>query len=406
MPRVNLEDRQARLDEAVWEGELAAVRALLGSPPDASLANGEHGQRWHDTAYGCTTGAPYKRPLARAAGRGHLAIVADLLAAGASVDAVDYRTETALHHAVGKGQRACVDALLDAGADPSLVACEGSVLAYARARLELIGHLLDRGADPRPVDAFGRDAADLLANPDSDLPLRDRVPALRLIVERWPTGEPIPARHGERLLALEAELASKKSRKRKRKRTDELAQLLSPATLAADDWAARVRAHLPERLYGDAQARARVDRLRERVLANPEAVAHPGWGEVVRALLELSPSYGEVTEDVYGSARDPDEADDDEGGVIEMFSEDELSTIPDALILLALPTAVARADWAALVRATVEVHADRYGTSPVLRLGGDRAEALLASAEVRAHPEAKTVWALLDTVFELEIEQP
>jgi hypothetical protein len=405
--QAHLEDLQLQLDAAVWDGDLAAVCALLGAFPDASLANGDHGERWHDTAYGCTTGAPFKRPLARAAQRGHLAIVRELLAAGASIDAVNYRSETALHLAVAGGHRDCIDALLDAGADPNLVACEGSVLAHARTKPELIAYLLDRGADPRPVDAFERDAADLIAT-DEFVPLRDRVAGLRQVVERWPEGDPALARHAEQLLALEAELASKKKRKRRGK--DKLAKLLTPEALAAEDWAAKVRAHLPTCIYGADEgadkARASADRLRARVLASPEAVGHPHWGELLRALVELSPDYREITEDAYGEAFEPDQADEDEGGVIEMFSDDALSTIPDALILLATPAALARADWPELVRATVDAHTQRYGTSPVLSFGRDEAEALFASAQVRAHPEAGVLWDLVDAAFDLEVARP
>jgi hypothetical protein len=406
----DLPDAQDALNQACWDGDLEAVRQILSSSDSEALADGDHGERWEDEAYGCTTGAPFKRPLSRAAERGHLAIVEELLASGAKVDAVNYRSETALHLAVAEGQQACIEVLLAAGADTDRVACDGSVLAHARTNVERITYLLDRGADPRPVDAFGRDAADLI-DKNQSWPLEDRIAALRLYVDRWPEGDPAVDRHRAQLVALEAELEEAAASEQRRNAS--LAALVAPQALRAADWAKQIKASFPESMWefdpdlsDDEKPRAHVDLLREAVLSQPEAIAHPAWGEVLQALINLSPDYREVTEDAYGEPLDPSEADEDEGGVLDMFDFEEPSTIPDAFRLLAHPTAVARSDWADLVRYTVDAHTARYGKSPCLMSGRDEADELFAKPEVRAHDAAGDLWDLVDGVFDLTTERP
>lgn len=401
---------QDKLNDACWRGDLGTVQKILQGPEATSLANGDHGERWEGSAYGCTSGAPYRRPLARAAERGHLTLVHELLQAGAEVDAVNYLTETALHAAVNGGQEACIEALLQAGANPDLVASKGSVLAHAHCYLDRIAYLLDRGADPRPVDAFDRDAADIIALRSSE-ELHKRVAALRLYVERWPASDATLARHREQLAELEQQLQEELAADQQR--SGILAALITPHALEASDWADTVKRNMPESMWefdeelpDDDKPRAQVDRLRDEVLSRPEVIAHPQWGEVLRALIDLSPSYREVTEDAYGEPLDPDDADDDEGGVLDMFAFEEPSTIPDAFRLLAQPAAVARADWADLVRYTLQAHTDRYGTSPSLSSGDEEADEMFETDEVREHEAAGELWDLVEEVFNLESERP
>lgn len=406
----DLKTRQNELNRAAYDGDLDRVLELLGSPFDQALANGDYGEPWNDEAHGCTTGAPPYRPLSRAASRGHLRVIEALLDASASLDAVTSGTETALHLAVAGSHRRCVEALLDRGADSTGVAVNGSVLAYASVNVEMITFLLDRGVDPRPLDAFGRDAADLLGTQDHH-PLKARVAALRLYVARWPEGDPARARHRGRLQALEAELAAKKAKKKSRK--SKLKTLITAASLEAEGWGERICAALPQSMWefdpdlpDEAKPRAVLDGLRVHVLSAPQAIAHPQWPDALRAMIALTPDYREITEDAYGEALDPEDAADDEGGVIDMLEDEEASTIPDALTLLASPAAVRRADWADLVQFTLNAHKERFGSSPVLTFGADEAEELFSVDEVREHPAAGPLWDLADEVYGLDIERP
>ena len=133
-------------------------------------------------------------------------------------------------------------------------------------------------------------------------------------------------------------------------------ELTSEAALAHEGWADRVRAAMPQSLTGseldedadedadEDQARQDLEQLCEAVLSEPRAIAHPDWGTLVRAVVALSADYRELTEDAYGEALEPDDAADDQGGVVEMITDLGLSTIGLAFELLTHPDAVARAD--------------------------------------------------------------
>ena len=64
-----------------------------------------------------------------AARRGHADVVAHLLDAGASVNAVDANGMAALHHAVLSRDAHAVRAILDAGADATIVDARGNTAA-------------------------------------------------------------------------------------------------------------------------------------------------------------------------------------------------------------------------------------------------------------------------------------
>jgi hypothetical protein len=201
-------------------------------------------------------------------------------------------------------------------------------------------------------------------------------------------------------------------------------ELLDQAALARPDWADRVRAAFPASLLpadggedeGDEddedededreedQARQDLEAVCEAVLAQPRAIAHPDWGGLLRAVVALSADYRALTEDVYGDALDPDEAEDDEGGAVEMIQDLGLSTIGLALSLLAHPAAVARADWAELVRHVLEEKRRRFGSGAFLSEGWEEADALFESEPARHHPEAAALQALAAEILPLEGE--
>ena len=108
-----------------------------------------------------------RTPLIKAVGRGHVAVVRNLLHNGADIDARDRQGATALVHAAraGHGPR-LIRALLDADADVNATTLDGeSALMYAAAagRVGAVLLLLDAGADVRLVDAQGRSARALAA---------------------------------------------------------------------------------------------------------------------------------------------------------------------------------------------------------------------------------------------------
>lgn len=113
-------------------------------------------------------------PLMKAAGRGELAAVQSLLAAGADVNAADGRGFTALYHACynadeDRGYPEVVRALLAAGADREAAIGYGvRPLMYAAGNGEaaVVRELLAAGADPAARNEGGRTALMMVKDRD------------------------------------------------------------------------------------------------------------------------------------------------------------------------------------------------------------------------------------------------
>lgn len=139
----HLSDDEKALIKAVKEtGDAAEVRRLLAAGIGVDIRDG-HNMPWDQT------------PLMLAAHNGFLEIVQLLLAAGASLSAVDKNAGESegehqpLHHAVLGQNRAVVEALLDAGADVNALTNDGNtplIMAIQRGNLDLMRLLVERGA--------------------------------------------------------------------------------------------------------------------------------------------------------------------------------------------------------------------------------------------------------------------
>lgn len=105
----------------------------------------------------------------RPAQNGHAALVRDLLARGAGLDARSRGGMTALAYAAVYGQADTLRALLDAGAD---VNGDGAgtppLLHAAAANLDVVRLLLDRGADVERRNADGQSALTVAASTSKD----------------------------------------------------------------------------------------------------------------------------------------------------------------------------------------------------------------------------------------------
>ncbi len=193
----------------------------------------------------------------------------------------------------------------------------------------------------------------------------------------------------------------------------ETSDLLTAEALEASDWCNRVNALLPDSLLPspedydeDDLPREALEDVCEEILSQPKAIAHPDWSKLLRALVELSENYWELTEDAYGEALDPDDAADDEGGVVDMIVDLGLSTIEDAFRLLAEPAAVQRHDWPSLVRFVLQEKNARFGSSLFLSFGWEEADELFTAPHVRAHPEASELWREANEILPLESTSP
>ena len=118
---------------SAYSGHVGDVQRLLAENP----ADIERIGKWNST------------PLTAAAGRGHEAVVALLLAHGALVSVTNDRGMSPLHAAVGGGHLAATRLLLNAGADPTATDCVGlHPLHYAaqNGHAEVVELLLASGA--------------------------------------------------------------------------------------------------------------------------------------------------------------------------------------------------------------------------------------------------------------------
>jgi ankyrin repeat protein len=143
------QDERALIRAAKETGDCAEARRLLAAGVGVDIRDG-HNMPWNQT------------PLMLAAHNGFLELAQILLAAGASVSAVDKNAgesegeHEALHHAVLGQNRAVVEAILDAGADINALTDEGNTplnMAIRRGDLELVKVIVRRGA---AVTKFGR----------------------------------------------------------------------------------------------------------------------------------------------------------------------------------------------------------------------------------------------------------
>jgi ankyrin repeat protein len=159
-------DRVSEFCEAVWRGDTPKIARLISQiDPNAE-------DRWH------------RRPLSMAAQYGDAKLVHELLERGAEVDAGRSQL-TPITHAAARGAHEIVELLRGAGAVISVVTSVylGDRAAVAKADLvvdeegtplllhaaqslnaEIVGDLLDRGADTAAADRFGETALHRVAD--------------------------------------------------------------------------------------------------------------------------------------------------------------------------------------------------------------------------------------------------
>ncbi len=142
---MGIEPSGDRLVQYAADGDLVTVRLLLDVGVSARAV---------DSVHGATA-------LHNAAAQGHLRLIAELLEAGADVDALDSHGATPLINAAYNGRAAAVDALLAAEAKVNLRSGQGStalIAAVYGGDLNIVDKLLVVGADPTQLDGAGSSA--------------------------------------------------------------------------------------------------------------------------------------------------------------------------------------------------------------------------------------------------------
>jgi hypothetical protein len=132
------------------------------------------------------------------------------------------------------------------------------------------------------------------------------------------------------------------------------------------------------------------------VLSTPAAVAHPKWPALVKKVIGLSWTYGDVTKVAYGQRLGFDSLEEDEGGAMETLADDHLYTFDWVLTLLATPAAVAHPKWEALLLHLCD--AKRKAVS-YYSFGDAEVAKLLAQPHVKKHKAYKRIVAAARKAF-------
>lgn len=137
---------------------------------------------------------PWTSPLIQAARQGDTIRIAQLAAAGADLDEPGgVNGWTPLMHAVHKDQLGSARTLIEAGADINALSPRGEtalMMAAGYGDTEMVALLLDRGADPYLEDQRGATALAAAAGGTSDIDLftigRCRTDTVKVLIERDP----------------------------------------------------------------------------------------------------------------------------------------------------------------------------------------------------------------------------
>ena len=398
---------KSKLSEACYDHDLEEVQDLLaaGTPADGSKE-----KRWRGDARGCIDNAPYHFPLGEACrsetGPVHrqLQIIDALLQAGADPNERDYCAKTALLHAAGRDRLPVLQRLLDAGADPNVVGGDGNAVATA-VRLNTpdepggskpycLRMLLRKGVDPRGGFPGPDDLLDLVEDPCEDLASRSRDDKLRAqaILELMEVvGEASPDWEALQAWLERARAARLKGDAKARKLLERLEALRGAAqTKGFQATFKKLLGRTSANRYGEFQALTRV------VLSAPEVVGWSEWPSLVRSLLSLTPSYGDLTEDAYGERYSLDRMDEDEGGVLDGLADEHRSTVEHCLQACLAPEAADREDFPELVEEIARTKAEKLGARPY---GDQQAALLVRELTRRAHPAASRLEAVLRDAF-------
>jgi hypothetical protein len=386
---------ESALAHAAYHGELKKVEQLIAA---GAHLGGEDGELFEGEAKGCIAGRPTSLPLGEAARNGQLKTCKTLLEAGAPIDAVNYRGETALILAADWGQLGCGKLLIAAGANVHIMGCFGNALAYAatnQCNLAVARALLEQGCRPNQKDAFDSDTLDrLLTGIPAKGTLTDHQKKMLSCLQYLePMLVPEDRDRVASVLARGTKVVTKQSDgEQKLERT--YRSLGAAKAVAQPDWAQNVRKHLGD--IANAKARNRMQLLCKFTLPTSAAAAHAEWPEIVKSIVVSSWSYGDATFESYGKRLPVSKIDDDEGGAMDHYADEHLYTFDWVLELLATAPAIGNPKWAQLVIHTCKQKAARVS---FMSFGDEEATALLADPEAKSHSKYKEVTAAVNKAF-------
>jgi hypothetical protein len=387
-----MRDRSAVCQSAL-DGNLQGVQhqISIGAPLD-----GDGCDTYDDKTDGCITGAPYHIPLGEAARMGHLEVTQALLDAGAPVDGVDYRNETALIMTASADHLKIVELLIARGANVNHVGCLGSALCVVQPgwkpnAVAIAKALLAAGASPLATESYTESAVDKwldeIARGRAEKKVAPKL--LELLRLMLPKAGDQASRVEEGIAKLEAKVGGAKKAASKAG-----ASYAVLAKANSKTWHADVRAALGS--IEKEEGRDAIEQICKQVLATPTAIAHPAWPLAVLDVLNLSKTYADVTKRTYGKALPVSKMGDDEGSAIDYYADEHLYTFDWVLEVLAQPAATVTPHWPALVGAVCDAKQKAVGT---YSFGDDEIAALLAVPEVKWHEQFASVCAAAKAAF-------
>jgi hypothetical protein len=345
---------------------------------------------YRGNAEGCIDGAPMSTALGEAALMGQVETVRSLLDAGAEADVIDYRNETPLLLACLFDQPTSVELLLARGANVNHAASFTTALrqlqpGWKEHAVAIARMLFAAGASPTLAGTCdNRSAIDhwLALLTDRKFPAKGKKPLLELFRLALPVAGARSPEVERAIARLEKQLGVSKPAARggaSRKAGDDPAR---------PGWEKRVRARLGP--LTRPKQRAAVEEVCK-LLATPPAIANRAWPALVKEVLDLSLSYGDVTEAAYGKRLPLSRMASDEGGALDAYGDDHLYTFDWVLELLGAPDAIAHPKWEELVLAVCKHKKTAIGE---MSFGDEQIAALLSQAAAKAHPNhAKLVAA-------------
>lgn len=262
---------------AAEHGHLAAAEVLLGANTDLGLRFDEDEEEDDNDRIETS-------PLDMAAAKGHLGVLRAIVGHGGeeTLNAVDFRGHTALHHAARSGEVGAIDALVGAGAVQAPSAYGSTPLHFAatwsnaEATLALLRHgaavspqtivgetplhwvaeyagfpgssetvavLLRWGADETMEDAHGCTPGDKLGrNVDESEVVEDEIERVRALLRRAPAERAWRRRGFLVLCRAHPDRVRRLTRQHRRRATDEAVRTAAPKTRSRAKWVAAAAA--------------------------------------------------------------------------------------------------------------------------------------------------------------------
>jgi len=196
------------------------------------------------------------------------------------------------------------------------------------------------------------------------------------------------------------DVPDKKIEKSKNAKKPTISALSSQEAMEKADWKEQVLLFLDlDRSYlEDWQGiRKSMVSICEKVLSLPVAITHKDWSELVRLIIDQTVKFSEYSEEIYGESVDPEE---DEGGLIESYSDDEMYTTDLVMNLLSISETQKVSTWKDLVIHTFKIKDDAMG---YMSNCSEEVKAFMSKEHVKSHPEYAKILKIAKKAYPFDV---